>query len=324
MKFTGKNILFISIALIHSFIKTEAQTIIDCNSIRYDQEVFTTVDIESNVLYGANINSNNAVENLIMDIYQPAGDTVQVRPLIIWVHGGSFIGGTKNEQDVTDLSIAFAKRGYVCASISYRLGISIPFGEENATKAVYRAVQDMKAAVRFFRKDAATSNAYKIDTDLIFGGGSSAGAITALHLAYLNEISELPAFIDTVQMGNIEGESGNPGFSSDINAVINLCGAMGDKAYIIPGDIPLVSMHGTNDGTVPYSSDTIYLLGVFPIMEVDGSFSANEYANTIGVHNEMYTYYGAGHVPYLGNTAYMDTTGRFISNFLYDYLACSP
>ncbi len=311
------NILFFS-------LNTEAQTTIDCNSLRYDQEVFSSVDISSNVLYGSNINSSNALENLVMDIYQPSGDTEQFRPLIVWVHGGSFIAGTKNEQDVTDLSIAFAKRGYVCASINYRLGIPIPFGEANATKAVYRAVQDMKAAIRFFRKDAATANVYKIDPEIIFGGGSSAGALTALHLAYLNEISEIPALIDTVQLGGIEGESGNPGYSSEVNAVINLCGALGDKTYIVPGDVPFVSMHGTNDQTVPYATDTIFLLGLFPIMEVDGSYSANEYANTISVHNEMYTYFGSGHVPYLGNTAYMDTTVRFVSNFLYDYLSCTP
>jgi len=302
----------------------KAQTIIDCNSLRYDREVFTSVDILSNVVYGANINSGNANEILIMDIYLPAGDTASVRPLIVWAHGGSFIGGTKNDPDISQLATAFAKRGYVCASISYRLGIPVPIGEANATKAVYRAVQDMKAAVRFFRKDAATTNQYKIDPNMIFAGGSSAGAFTALHLAYLNEVSELPSVIDTTLLGNIEGESGNPGYSSEVNAVVNLCGALGSKEYIVPGDIPFVSLHGTMDQTVPYSSDTIYLLGIFPILEVDGSFAANQYANTISVDNEMYTYFGAGHVPYLSNSSYMDTTVRFVSNFLYSHLSCTP
>ncbi|HNS10966.1 MAG TPA: T9SS type A sorting domain-containing protein [Bacteroidia bacterium] len=302
----------------------KAQTIIDCNSLRYDREVFTSVDILSNVVYGANINSGNANEILIMDIYLPAGDTASVRPLIVWAHGGSFIGGTKNDPDISQLATAFAKRGYVCASISYRLGIPVPIGEANATKAVYRAVQDMKAAVRFFRKDAATTNQYKIDPNMIFAGGSSAGAFTALHLAYLNEVSELPSVIDTTLLGNIEGESGNPGYSSEVNAVVNLCGALGSKEYIVPGDIPFVSLHGTMDQTVPYSSDTIYLLGIFPILEVDGSFAANQYANTISVDNEMYTYFGAGHVPYLSNSSYMDTTVRFVSNFLYSLLSCTP
>lgn len=301
-----------------------AQTQIDCSSARYDQEIFPVVDITTDLAYGSNIDVNGDTLLLTMDIYQPALDTVQFRPLIIWAHGGSFLAGTKNETDVVALSTQFAKRGYVCASINYRLGIPFPPNEENAIKAVYRAVQDMKAAVRFFRKDASTSNLYKIDPNIIFGGGSSAGAITALQLGYLDEVSEIPALIDTVQMGNLEGESGNPGYSSEINAVINLCGALGAKQYIIPGDIPFVSMHGTDDQTVPYATDTIYLLGLFPIMKIDGSYSTNAYADSIGVPNAMYTYYGAGHVPYVSSAAYMDTTVRFVSNFLYNYLSCTP
>ncbi len=301
-----------------------SQTQIDCGALRYDQEIFPAVDATNDVTYGANINSGGTNEVLTMDIYQPVGDTVLFRPLIVWVHGGSFLSGTKNDVDVVALANHFAKRGYVCASINYRLGIPFPMNEESATKAVYRATQDMKAAIRYFRKDATTTNDYKIDPELIFGGGSSAGAFTALHLAYLNEISEIPAVIDTTLMGNIEGESGNPGYSSTVNAVINLCGALGHKTYMVPGDVPLVSMHGTDDQTVPYATDTIVLLGLFPIMEVDGSFSIHQYANTIAVVNEMYTYYGSGHVPFVSSAAYMDTTVRFVSNFLYNYLSCTP
>lgn len=116
----------------------------------------------------------------------------------------------KNDLDVQRLSEHFSKRGYVCASINYRLGISFPYNEANTTSTVFRAVQDLKAAIRFFRKDAATANEYKIDPNIIFAGGSSAGAFTALHLAYLNEYSELPSTIDTSILGDIEGNSGNP------------------------------------------------------------------------------------------------------------------
>lgn len=55
----------------------------------------------------------------------------------------------------------------------------------------------------------------------------------------------------------------------------------GDKAYIQSGDIPFLSMHGDHDATVPYATATIYLLGVFPITRVDGSYSIAEYANSI-------------------------------------------
>jgi hypothetical protein len=182
----------------------------------------------------------------------------------------------------------------------------------------------MKAAIRYFRADASNANTYKIDPNMIFAGGSSAGALTSLHLAYLDEISEIPAYIDTTVLGGIEGNSGTPGYASEVNGVVNLCGALGEKEWIMSNDIPFVSMHGTTDQTVPYATDTIVFLGVVPIMEVDGSYSINQYADYIGTQNAMYTYYGAGHVPYAANAAVMDTTIRFVSNFLYTVMGCTP
>ena len=125
----------------------------------------------SNVVYGANIKANGANQSLTMDIYQPTGDVETARPLIVWAHGGSFIGGTSADADVATLSQAFAKKGYVCASINYRLGLT-PFDSVGAVKAVLRAVQDMKASIRFFYKDKLTTDTYKIDTNNIFIGGS--------------------------------------------------------------------------------------------------------------------------------------------------------
>jgi hypothetical protein len=301
-----------------------AQVHADCNSHRFDQEVFSSINTYTGVLFGSNLDAYGTNTNLVMNVYEPAGDTMAARPLIIWAHGGSFISGTENDADVVSLSEHFAKRGYVCASISYRLGIPFPINQDNSLKAVYRAMQDMKAAIRFFRKDAATSNTYKIDPATIFVGGSSAGAFTALHTAYLDKYSELPIAVDTLTLGTLEGNSGNPGYSTSVNAVIDLCGALGNKNYVETGDVPFVAMHGDVDGTVPYATAVIYILGSFPVMVVDGSYSIAEYADSIGVYNEMYTYFGAGHVPYYGNTAYMDTTVRFVSNFLYKYLGCTP
>ncbi len=313
--------LFTSI-LVSNFIS--AQVYIDCNSNRYDEEIFQNVITTSNITFGANADyqGNNTI--LKLDIYEPDGDTAAYRPLIVWVHGGSFVGGSKVDNDVVGLCQRFAKRGYVCASIEYRLGIAFPYNQTSATNAVYLGVQDTKAAVRFFRQDAATTNTYRIDPDMIFGGGSSAGAFCALHLAYMDQPSELPTTIDTIALGGMEGNSGNPGYSSTINAVLNLCGAMGDATWMVPGDIPLCSMHGTADNVVPYSTAMLYLLQIFPIMVVDGSYSVNERAVFTGVDQTMYTYFGAPHVPYAGNVNYMDTTVHFVSNFLYRYLGCTP
>ena len=147
-----------------------AQTIIDCGSGRYDSELFPDVTVQSDVIYGSNVDANGQTLQLKMDIYQPDGDTAAYRPAIVMVHGGSFIAGSKLDNDVVEICTRFAKRGYVCASIDYRIGIPFPIAEANAVRAVYRAVQDMKAAVRFFRQDAATANTYRIDPDIIFGG----------------------------------------------------------------------------------------------------------------------------------------------------------
>ena len=295
---------------------------------RFDQEMFPTVTKTADVVFGANLDHTGANTILKMDIFEPDGDVMPMRPLIILAHGGSFVGGDKSNQDQADLCTHFAKRGYVCATINYRLGIAFPINAATATDAVYRSVQDMKAAIRFFRKDAATNNNYKIDPGVVFVGGTSAGAFTALHLAYMDTYAELPSTIDTAALGDLEGNSGNPGYATNVNAVINLCGALGEANWIIPGDPPLVSMHGTNDGTVPYATAMLYLLNIFPIMVVDGSYSIHSYLNTINHPNEMYTWYGQGHVPYYGatpaNLAYLDTSVRFVSNFLYKYYGCTP
>jgi para-nitrobenzyl esterase len=299
-----------------------------CGSQRYDTEVFSQVTTISNVVYGWNVNVSGNTDTLKMDIYLPAGDTASIRPLIILAHGGSFLGGSKTDQDQVDLCIAFAKRGYVAATINYRLGIGFPINEGNAKKAVWRATQDMKAAVRYFRKDAATANTYKIDPNAIVAGGTSAGAFMALHLAYLDQPSEVPSEIDTTQLGGLEGNSGNPGYPSTVSAVVNLCGALGDADYMVPGDVPVVSMHGDQDETVPYGTEMLYILGSFQIMVVDGSRSIHEHANTIAVPNAFYTFYNKDHVPYGGTSsaavATMDTTIRFVSNFLYTRLGCTP
>ena len=57
-----------------------------------------------------------------MDVYEPTGDTMAFRPLIIWAHGGSFLGGDKGDSDVAALCQRFTKRGFVCASVNYRTG----------------------------------------------------------------------------------------------------------------------------------------------------------------------------------------------------------
>lgn len=304
----------------------KAQT--PCSTGRYATDTFTNITTTSNIVFGANQTAGGSNQSLTLDIYQPAGDVETNRPLIIWAHGGSFIGGSKTDGDVVKLSQNFAKKGFVCASINYRLGLT-PFDSVGAVKAVLRAVQDMKASIRFFYKDKLTTDAYKIDTNNIFIGGSSAGAITALHTAYLDKSCEVNYYInptDLNTLGGMEGYSGNQCYSSKVKGVINLCGALGRYGWIQPGDVPFCSMHGTIDGTVRYNRGFASPLGIQLIL-LDGSRMLKEQANAIGVSNPLYTWYGKDHVPYAGTSAnaisYMDTTVKFIRDFLIANLGCS-
>ena len=294
----------------------------DCNNNRFLEEVFPAVTTTSDLQYGSALTYSGTTENLTLDVYEPQGDVFTERPLIVFAHGGSFIGGNKTSSDIVTLCNKYSRLGYVCASINYRLGFEgfIP-NATTATETVYRATTDMRAAIRYFRKDRATSNAFRIDTANIFAAGVSAGAFMALHLAYLDEISEIPSAVDPVAFGGIEGLSGNDGYSSKVKAVVNLCGAIKDTSWINAGDIPCISMHGTNDDVVPYGSSVINVIGI-PIFVVDGSSSVAIRQENVGVVNEFYTWQGLGHVPFVNSTVYMDSVFMAVTPFLANQLGC--
>ena len=294
-----------------------------CATGRYATDVFANYTTTSDIVYGQNTSWNGASTTLKLDVYQPTGDAETNRPLVILVHGGSFIGGTKTDGDVVTMCQKFAKKGYVTASIDYRLGF-FPFDSANAVKAVVRAVQDLRAAVRFFYKDKQTTNTYKIDTNNIYVGGSSAGAITSLHLAYLDQECEVSDYLNQAtitQLGGLEGTSGNPGYSSKVKGVLNGCGALARYSWLEAGDVPVASVHGTNDGTVKYNRGIVN--PGTPLMYLDGSRMIHERACAVGVENQFYTFLGAPHVPYAGNAAYMDTTVNFFRDFLIKQLGCT-
>jgi len=308
------------------FVTAEAQ----CGD-RYHNFIFTD-SLISDINYGQNTNVLGLTQQLDLDIYLPAGDTETSRPLLIMAHGGGFIAGSKTGNDVVPLCQDLAKMGYVVASISYRLGINnLPSPGPDSTDAaesVIRASHDAKAAVRFFRKSFQNGNPYGIDTSLVFFSGVSAGGFMALNVAYFNEISEYPTFIDSIGQpgltGGIEGESGNPGYPSHVKAVINICGALRDTSWMSVGDAPVLNLHGDMDATVPYASDLITLAGIIPLLEVDGSFSIAARADHLGILNCFETHEGEDHVPHTSNTAYYDTTLNLMRNFLAHFVCNEP
>ncbi len=298
-----------------------------CNGGRYSSDVYTS-GVTSAIVYGNNTNYLGTPTSLTLDVYQGTGDTALARPLIIWVHGGSFLGGSSTDADVLSLSQHFAKKGFVCASINYRVGMN-SIDSSNAILAVIRGVQDLKAAVRFFYKDKKSgANVYKIDTNNIFIGGSSAGALTVMHSVYLKRPCQIQEYISNANlaaMGGLDGLSGNQGYSMKVKGVISLCGALAKYDWMEAGDPPVCMMHGTADAVVTYNRGMVNP-GI-PLMYLDGSRVIFKQAQTIGVTNTFYSWYGAPHVPYAGSSAsqlaYMDTTVNFVRDYLINSLGCT-
>ncbi|PCJ00147.1 MAG: hypothetical protein COB15_03165 [Flavobacteriales bacterium] len=300
-----------------------------CNG-RYQTDIYPNVSVTT-VQYGSNTDLVPQTVNLMMDIYQPTGDTSTSRPLVILAHAGSFSGGDKGDPDMAYFASELAKKGYVCASINYRLAPS-SFSlivEQTTVKVVFMAVQDGKAAVRFFRQDAATTDTYKINPDQIFFGGTSAGAILGINLSYLDDLSDLLTLPNGAnwqtwlnQVGGIEGVSGNPGYCSRTNGAFGFAGGIADTAWIDPDDVPWYGSHALTDATVQYGYGQP-LNGFTPVY-LYGSGSMNDRTNTTGTYHHLDQYAGGDHPPFINSASIMQNNKDSLATFLYNILDCNP
>lgn len=273
---------------------------------RYKKEIFSEVKIET-VKYSRNVDFRGRQQDLNADIYQPGKDTSGQRPVIIFLHGGAFSSGSRHSRHVTEFANRFAKRGYVVMALSYRLGVRNRFSPVDYGEAIYRAVQDAKTAVRFVRAEA---KKYRLDTENIYIGGGSAGAIAALHAAYWRQ-QEVPSYIDSSKLGSLDGSGGHDGYSSSVNGVLNCWGALIDTSYIKEGDAPVVSVHGIDDPIVPYKTIG---LGIFNLF---GSYYINEKAKSLGIHSDLLAFPDTGHGLRWDDSNSWNTALETISNFLY-------
>jgi hypothetical protein len=160
-------------------------------------------------------------------------------------------------------------------------------------QAVVQAVQDQKAAIRFFKQDADTNNQYGTNPNRIFIGGHSAGAVTSLHTAYIENVDEVDARLAAIinENGGWEGNSGNPGYSSTVVGVVNMAGGILDVTYIDSGEPALYSIHGTSDSIVPFTSGTADGTAV----TLFGSSPINTRARSVGITSELLALTNAGH-----------------------------
>jgi para-nitrobenzyl esterase len=276
-----------------------AQT--ECDGTRYrTQNLFPNVTVTSAVTYGANTGVSGGNQVLRLDVYAPTGDTETNRPVVVIAFGGSFQQGTR--ADVASICQIFAKMGYVAIAPDYRVGFFFP-NQVTTTKAVMRGMHDMKAVVRFLRKSVAEDgNPYGIDADRIILGGVSAGAISAIHGAYMDRVEEIPAYManDTAGLGGIEGNSGSLGYSSRPRAVLSFSGTIGDTTWIEPNDLPIVSIHEDQDQTVPYGTQEVAVGPIATGLVASGSRDIHVRATNLGIDNSLLTYpNNNNHVGYL-------------------------
>lgn len=229
---------------------------------------------------------SNVGAKMEMDIVRPANPT-GASPAVLLVHGGGFRAGTR--QSYAAVAQKLAARGYVAATASYRLAPRHQFPA---------AVEDVKAAVRFLRANAAK---YGIDADHIGAWGGSAGGHLVLMLGLTGDVAEF------------EGTGPNREFSSKVQCVINYYGPadftqsyqksvdaadvlplwlgghldqnrkIHQKAsplnWVTPNAAPTLSLHGTKDTYVAY----------------EHSLMITERLLAVGADAELETLTGAGH-----------------------------
>lgn len=299
------NLLFVFL-LVSNFMTAQQ---IACDGNRFRDTIFSEVKVSEGIKYGEAETISGINQELFIDIYEPEDDLASKRPVILIAFGGSFIEGDRG--DVSFLCEAYAKMGYVAVAIDYRLFdgplFPIPSGT-TMQNVVIRAVQDMKAVVRFLKEDSGTDNEYKIDPDYIYVGGISAGSIVACHAAMLDyeEVTdiEIKGIID--DLGGIEGSTNAiVDYDSDVKGLVNFSGGLSTADYVDASDVPFFSVHDENDPIVPYGSGmaTIVFAGlVIPIVEMEGSFEMKKQADDVGLENKLITIDDSqGHVSYFLN-----------------------
>jgi acetyl esterase/lipase/lysophospholipase L1-like esterase len=215
---------------------------------RYKEILYPRIDTLSDIPYHRSAGLSGEMEHHLLDLYvPPQQDTQLKRPAMIFIHGGGFRNNTKVGAFNGLICSELAQRGYVSASIDYRLGVDTSNSDAAYFEAFIRAVQDAKAAVRYMKEHAL---AFRIDTAQIFVMGSSAGAMTALGVGYLDQ-NEVPTSI-SARWGPLDPL--NAAISSNVHGVVNCWGALTDLSIMEEGDLPVFSVHGETDKTVPFDS----------------------------------------------------------------------
>gem|GEM_PF-308277 len=319
---------------------------------RYQKEIFSNIEVKSDQIYGKAkglwtrspysddpyittlskglIKSFKDPEmlDLKLDIYYPKADVFKSRPLVMLIHGGAFYIGSKESACEQTLASSLAKCGYLVASIDYRLGFKLTPSEIELS--AYRAVQDAHAALRFLSHNA---KGLGIDPNQVYVGGTSAGAVASLNVAFMNN-DERPARIlaesKSGVLANIEDSGNKYKETFEIKAVANLWGAVADLNILDSDEkISVLSIHGTADEVVPFENDYPFrnslMVNRLIMDKMYGSKSIHDRLKIMGNRTRLVALDGLGHEPELEtyNTLnhYMDTITYQVTKFFYEETA---
>lgn len=203
--------------------------------------------------------------DLFLDVYNPTGPEVDAlgnkKPTIVFVFGGGFIAGQRNDPFYARWFRAMNENGYRIVSIDYRLGLKgagkVGIGQVNELEhAIQIAVEDLFSATVFLIDNAESLG---IDPDNIVISGSSAGAITVLQADY--ELSNSTSLSSVLPEGFRYA-----GVMSFAGAIFSREGPLDYKR----GASPTLMMHGTEDRLVPYSQIRFFNLGFFGSDKIAG------------------------------------------------------
>ena len=221
--------------------------------------------VEKDISYGSNVDYFGNTQNLTLDVYKPntplAGANGKF-PLYLWVHGGAFLVGGKSDGE--NELIRMANNGFVSVGINYRLGwdrnpdADQCSGDSTSLKeAIYRAIQDLNASLRFMVGNA---DKYNIDTANIFIAGASAGGVAILNTVYINQdYANLMVPNALSRFGGINNADNNYNNTFTVKGMASEWGGINDEMRITASNVvPTIFFHGELDNVVPYNIGTVF------------------------------------------------------------------
>ena len=224
--------------------------------------------------------------DLFLDVYNPAkGSTTSIdgneKPTIVFLFGGGFIHGTRDDADYLPWFKAMTEDGYRIVSIDYRLGLKgedkVGVAQVNALdKAIHMGVEDLYSATNFLKDNAEELG---IDPSNLVIAGSSAGAIIAMQAEY--EICNGTSWTEVLPEGFRYA-----GVMSFSGALLSREGKVDYRKY---SPAPTLMLHGTADELVPYKQIAVFNLGFF------GGGKLVERFKKFGYNYNMYHFIDYGH-----------------------------